>query len=953
MRLRSVLALILSILALGAAGTGKIVRAQGEDPSRIAPPLTLIDGQDRYSLAPNLEILRDPTQALTLGDVTSSALDGRFVPNSQSTPNLGMTGDAVWVRWRLHNDSETSEWRLALNEARLGQIALYVPSSGTGEYVEKLAGRELPFTAREVPHRDPVFRLDIPRGTEKPLYLRLKSSSPLVFPLTLLTAEALAQREEQVLLIFGLFYGAMLIMVGYNLFLFISLRDTTYLYLALFVIFYSVGSAVRDGLAQQYLWPATADPVFVQSFTALALVFQIRFTAGILDTRVRAPRLNRLFNWLIAVCLLVGMVSFFVNANAVLNLLTVLTLVTEGVAAFSVLRQGYRGARLYIVSWILLLAAGIAFALSNLNTLSGLAIPEGTVMAAVALGVLFWSLAIADRVNMLKAETEEANRLLERSERKYRSLFENSRDAIFITSREGRIVDLNHAGQELFGFSPDDLKSVNVRQVYAESAEREELARTIDSQGFIQDFPVRMRRKDGSLLDAIISSTVWREDEWNEAGYQGIIRDVTERRLVEAELEQHRHHLEELVLVRTAQAAAELEERQRAQEALQRRIRELTTINEIANTVSAVTDIHPMLQHVAGSVADLFSAPAVLITTLDRERARVELLALWVDSLHPEAGGERSFQLDDVPAFRQVVDQNRPLIVTGAQTSPLLGGMRDLLESLATNLLVLIPLRVHSDVIGVMTINCVQSECGFSPEEISLAETVASEIATAIENVRLYQQAQALAVEQERHRLARELHDSVIQTLYSTVLLASGWRMMAEQGRLDPARTAVHFQQVADQSEQALKEMRLLLFQLRPPVLEQVGLVSALQQRLDAVEQRVSIETSLLTTGEWDSLPPRIEEELYNIAQEALNNALRHAHARSILVRLDRGERLLELTVQDNGSGFDRETASGGMGLQNMLERAEEIGAVLTLTTAPHQGTSVRVRLQLQPTEHS
>ena len=96
--------------------------------------------------------------------------------------------------------------------------------------------------------------------------------------------------------------------------------------------------------------------------------------------------------------------------------------------------------------------------------------------------------------------------------------------------------------------------------------------------------------------------------------------------------------------------------------------------------------------------------------------------------------------------------------------------------------------------------------------------------------------------------MARELHDSVIQILYSTVLMASGWRMMAEQGRLDPASTAVHFQQVAEQSEQALKEMRLMLFQLRPPILEQVGLVSALQQRLDSVERRVSIETSLLTS---------------------------------------------------------------------------------------------------------
>jgi len=113
-----------------------------------------------------------------------------------------------------------------------------------------------------------------------------------------------------------------------------------------------------------------------------------------------------------------------------------LTLVCEGIAAFLVWRQGYRAARLYLVSWVLMLLAGLTFVLSNLNILSGLAIPESIVMVATAMGSLFWSLAIADRVNLLKAETESANLRLERSERKYRSLFENSRDAIFISSRE-------------------------------------------------------------------------------------------------------------------------------------------------------------------------------------------------------------------------------------------------------------------------------------------------------------------------------------------------------------------------------------------------------------------------------------------------------------------------------------------------------------------------------------
>ena len=104
-----------------------------------------------------------------------------------------------------------------------------------------------------------------------------------------------------------------------------------------------------------------------------------------------------------------------------------------------------------------------------------------------------------------------------------------------------------------------------------------------------------------------------------------------------------------------------------------------------------------------------------------------------------------------------------------------------------------------------------------------------------------------------------------------------------------------------------------------------------------------------MTSGEWTALPSRLEEELYNIAQEALNNALRHAHAKSILVRLDHNYELVELSVEDDGIGFDINASSGGMGLRNMQERAKEIGAKFSLNTAPHKGTKIQIRLELEP----
>ena len=158
------------------------------------------------------------------------------------------------------------------------------------------------------------------------------------------------------------------------------------------------------------------------------------------------------------------------------------------------------------------------------------------------------------------------------------------------------------------------------------------------------------------------------------------------------------------------------------------------------------------------------------------------------------------------------------------------------------------------------------------------------------------------------------------------------------------ADAAEHFQQVAEQSEQALKEMRLLLFQLRPAALQQLGLVRALQQRLDTVERRVNIETRLETTGDCEHLPPRVEQDLYAIAQEALNNIAKHAKASQVDIDLKHDGTAIELRIHDDGQGFDPErntSEHGHYGLNMMRERAEAAGVRLMITSQPGHGTEL------------
>jgi signal transduction histidine kinase len=157
-------------------------------------------------------------------------------------------------------------------------------------------------------------------------------------------------------------------------------------------------------------------------------------------------------------------------------------------------------------------------------------------------------------------------------------------------------------------------------------------------------------------------------------------------------------------------------------------------------------------------------------------------------------------------------------------------------------------------------------------------------------------------------------------------------------------------EQVAETAQQALREMRLLLHNLRPSILEQVGLVKAIKQRFDAVEKRVGVEVDYQVQGKID-LPPRVEEALYQIVQEALNNALKHAAATEIRLLLCQQEDSVSLTVSDNGKGFKliELNEGGGLGLTSMRERVDSLGGNLNIDTKIGGGSRIQVKLDLKP----
>jgi signal transduction histidine kinase len=273
----------------------------------------------------------------------------------------------------------------------------------------------------------------------------------------------------------------------------------------------------------------------------------------------------------------------------------------------------------------------------------------------------------------------------------------------------------------------------------------------------------------------------------------------------------------------------------------------------------------------------------------------------------------------------------------------------ELLEEAGIQQVICISLRAKGRLVGVIELIACRPRT-LSAEERSLLTGIGHQVGLAVENARLFEQAQELAVVRERNRLAGDLHDSVTQALYGVALCAQAAERELDKGGV--AIAADYLRAIHGSTLEALREMRVLIFELRPPPLKRAGLAGALQARLEAVEERLGVETVLEVEGEGDDglLPAEVEAGLYRVAQEALNNALKHAQAKHVRVWLRQSEGVVELEIVDDGIGFElaEVQGQGGFGLRSMEERVTRLGGQWRVESKPGQGACVRVRLECE-----
>jgi signal transduction histidine kinase len=229
-----------------------------------------------------------------------------------------------------------------------------------------------------------------------------------------------------------------------------------------------------------------------------------------------------------------------------------------------------------------------------------------------------------------------------------------------------------------------------------------------------------------------------------------------------------------------------------------------------------------------------------------------------------------------------------------------------------------------------------------SPDDLAFLRAVADQGAVAVQNARLLAEAQSKAGLEERQRLARELHDSVSQALYGIALGARTARALAEHS---PEKLTEPLDYVLSLAEAGMTEMRSLIFELRPESLATEGLVAALDKQVAVLRARHGLAVSARLDAE-PEVALATKETLYRIAQEALHNVVKHAHAKHVDILLREWADAVELEIADDGAGFEPgEPRPGHLGLQSMRERAAGRRGALEVDSTPGNGTRVRVRL--------
>ena len=510
----------------------------------------------------------------------------------------------------------------------------------------------------------------------------------------------------------------------------------------------------------------------------------------------------------------------------------------------------------------------------------------------------------------------------EEKEPQYRSILDSASDGLIITDlKTGVVLEANPAACMIHGYTREEFIGLQLTDfIHPESQPGfSEHLRAFQAVGV---FDIRTQHV---CRDGLTFYAEWRGTEFNYQGRPcllGIVRDVSKQ--IQAEQKLH--------------------------QSIKNRTHEQATLLEISRTLASTLELQPglildqlreIIEYTHGGLFAL--EDSTLITLTMRGTPRLEQSSpLRIHLPGPETlaalfNGHRPIRIANVWSEEMQAQFLRSLLDDGAVV--LLEGMQSWMW---------VPLAVKSRIIGGVGI-AHEKPNYFTAHHADLALSVANQAAITMINAELYEQAQTLAVLEERQRLARNLHDAVNQSLFSAGLIAEVLPRLWDR---DQGLARQSLEDLRRLTKGAMAEMRALLAELRPSTLTDADLEDLLRLLGNAFTGRTNIPATVTVVGQ-GTLPAEVQVAAYRVCQEALNNIAKHARASKVEIYeiyLNQEDAAIELRISDDGRGFDPEqTASGHYGLSMMRERAEAVGALLSIASEPGHGTDLTFRWSKTP----
>lgn len=396
-------------LILQGVGPGAVLADPGSEW------LPVSKAQGMYKLSATVEYALDEDGHPDLASMLADDSDIHFQRNQESTLTFGYVNAVYWLRIRLHSQDRIGDsWLLEVSGLgrSIDQIDAWLPDA-SGALQHHRAGDALSFQERTVRHHAILFPLRLPDRQQSELYLRVETNGTLQIPLTLWTTRHYVENEHHDSMLEGIFYGVLLIMIFYNAFIYLTVRDNSYiLYVAYLACVLMFAMSLR-GVGLEYLWPQWPQWNNKSNlvFSELGVLFMLLFARSFLQTPQNTP----LINYLIGALVLASIAAFPVVvlashrvAAAVLSVQYVLTVVAVMVAASICLKRGFMAARYYLLAWLSVLLSILLWVLNSFNWIHSYWVGTYIFQLGTSIQALLFSFALADRINLMRAERESA-----------------------------------------------------------------------------------------------------------------------------------------------------------------------------------------------------------------------------------------------------------------------------------------------------------------------------------------------------------------------------------------------------------------------------------------------------------------------------------------------------------------------------------------------------------------